>query len=107
MRKFEELTSCLPEGRGLVSKEDDGGGFGQPSTRREIDAIDEKVRALEILFSQRISVLTGGAGTGTTSVLKVFLRHLREVEGPSATLLAAPTGKARVRLQAASGICSK
>jgi ATP-dependent exoDNAse (exonuclease V) alpha subunit len=32
------------------------------------------------------------------------LRHLRKVEGPTATLLAAPTGKARVRLRAMTGL---
>jgi len=45
---------------------------------READAIAEKVRGLEILFNNRISILTGGAGTGKTSVLRVFLEELSE-----------------------------
>ncbi|HNI69886.1 MAG TPA: AAA family ATPase, partial [Marmoricola sp.] len=46
----------------------------------------------------RISVLCGRAGTGKTSVLKVFLKGLEELEGKRPILLLAPTGKARVRL---------
>ena len=74
------------------------GLFGDPKSDRERVALDEKVKALETLFSRRLSVLTGGAGTGKTSVLKVFLQELVRAEGRHPTLLLAPTGKARVRL---------
>jgi exodeoxyribonuclease V alpha subunit len=43
-------------------------------------------------------VLTGGAGTGKTSVLSAFLDGLEALGGRGAVLLLAPTGKARVRL---------
>jgi hypothetical protein len=102
VRQLDDLPSPRPDWRTLLTGSTGQGGFGEPKTQRESDAIDEKVRSLETLFGQRISFLTGGAGTGKTSVLKVFLRKLREVEGVNATLLAAPTGKARVRLQAAT-----
>ena len=58
----------------------------------------EKAEALEKLYRARFSVLFGRAGTGKTSVLKVFLNGLEELEGKSTVLLLAPTGKARVRL---------
>ena len=74
------------------------GEFGEPRSKRERQALDEKVTALETLFSRRLSILTGGAGTGKTSVLKVFLQELVRAEGRHPTLLLAPTGKARVRL---------
>ena len=74
------------------------GLFGDPKSNREHVALDEKVAALDTLFSRRLSVLTGGAGTGKTSVLKVFLQELVRAEGRHSTLLLAPTGKARVRL---------
>lgn len=102
VRPLDDLPAGRPDWRALLTGASAQGGFGAPKTQREIDAIDEKVRALEILYSQRISILTGGAGTGKTSVLKVFLRQLRQIEGVTSTLLAAPTGKARVRLQAAT-----
>ena len=58
----------------------------------------EKAEALAKLYEGRISVLCGRAGTGKTSVLKVFLKGLEELEGKRPILLLAPTGKARVRL---------
>ncbi|MEJ8856122.1 AAA family ATPase [Variovorax robiniae] len=79
------------------------GGFGEPKTDRQQEAIQEKAAALEILFTHRLSILTGGAGTGKTSVLKTFLRKLNELQGPRSMILTAPTGKARVRLQGSTG----
>jgi exodeoxyribonuclease V alpha subunit len=58
----------------------------------------EKAEALAKLYEGRFSVLCGRAGTGKTSVLKVFLKGLEELEGKKPILLLAPTGKARVRL---------
>ncbi len=72
--------------------------FGVPMTEREGAALSEKASALEILYTQRVSVLTGSAGTGKTSALKVFLDCLEASEGKLSVYLLAPTGKARVRL---------
>ncbi|MFQ5421275.1 MAG: ATP-dependent RecD-like DNA helicase, partial [Anaerolineae bacterium] len=72
--------------------------FGKPESDREATALAEKERALATLFTQRISVLTGGAGTGKTSALRIFLQELERVEGKRQIYLLAPTGKARVRL---------
>ena len=58
----------------------------------------EKAEALAKLYEARFSVLCGRAGTGKTSVLKVFLKGLEELLGRQTILLLAPTGKARVRL---------
>lgn len=58
----------------------------------------EKAEVLAKLYEGRFSVLCGRAGTGKTSVLKVFLKGLEELEGKRPILLLAPTGKARVRL---------
>lgn len=72
--------------------------FKEPRSAREKAAIDEKVVALERLYRNRISVLTGGAGVGKTRALKVFVDALVKAEGMRPMLLLAPTGKARVRL---------
>ena len=58
----------------------------------------EKAEALATLYEGRFSVLCGRAGTGKTSVLKVFLKGLEALDGKRPLLLLAPTGKARVRL---------
>lgn len=62
----------------------------------------EKADALEILASTRISVLLGPAGSGKTTLMKVLLGE-RDVVGDDVALLA-PTGKARVRLGAQTGM---
>ena len=72
--------------------------FGPPTSDRERSAFDEKQVALRTLFGRKLSVLTGGAGTGKTSVLQVFIEELERAEGKQSLLLLAPTGKARVRL---------
>lgn len=72
--------------------------FGAPVSDRERSAFDEKQAALRTLFGQKLSILTGGAGTGKTSVLQVFVEELERTEGKQSLLLLAPTGKARVRL---------
>ncbi len=38
--------------------------FGDPKNDREFAALTEKVKALDTLFTRRVSVLTGSAGTG-------------------------------------------
>lgn len=72
--------------------------FGKPSAGDldEEAAQTEKVEALGAMERSRISVLTGPAGTGKTTLLKIFLKQ-SDVVGRDILLLA-PTGKARVRL---------
>jgi hypothetical protein len=101
--ELTDLPVAGPDWKAILTKPKGEGGFGTAETEREASALTEKTAALETLYRNRLSVLTGGAGTGKTSVLKAFLRTLRDVEGPRSLLLAAPTGKARVRLQTASG----
>ena len=63
----------------------------------EIRARSEKAAALEVVFSCRLSVLIGAAGTGKTTLIRT-LCELPDVKR-NGVLLLAPTGKARVRLE--------
>jgi len=81
--------------------------FGKPTTERETKALEEKSDALTIIDKKRVSVLTGGAGTGKTTALRVFLERLKSREGNIDILLLAPTGKARVRLTTQTGMSAK
>ena len=57
----------------------------------------EKASALKQLYSSRLSVLIGPAGTGKTTLLRILCSLPGLVE--KGLLLVAPTGKARVRLE--------
>jgi hypothetical protein len=67
----------------------------------ELAAQAEKVEALRAMEASRIAVLTGPAGTGKTTLLKIFLDQTAIVGRD--ILLLAPTGKARVRLGQQTG----
>ena len=73
-----------------------GVGFYNQNNERSRSAAEDQIRALKMFSKKRLSVLTGPAGTGKTTVVKAFLSSKQiEREG---VLLLAPTGKARVRL---------
>ncbi len=68
----------------------------QSEEERERAAREEKVNAIAKMAGSRISVLTGGAGTGkTTTLAALCLSKAIQSEG---ILVLAPTGKARVVL---------
>ncbi|MET0475216.1 MAG: exodeoxyribonuclease V subunit alpha [Mycobacterium sp.] len=65
---------------------------------------EEQRGAAEIALSQRLTVLTGGPGTGKTTTVARLLALFAGQTGPGSRLriaLAAPTGKAAARLQEA------
>jgi len=68
----------------------------------EKEAREEKLSALKELAESRFSVLIGPAGTGKTTLLSTLCNQI-EVKR-AGVLLLAPTGKARVRMQQATGI---
>jgi exodeoxyribonuclease V alpha subunit len=59
----------------------------------------DQQRAVEVLARSALMVLTGGPGTGKTTLVKVILRVFKHWK----TALAAPTGRAAQRLQDATG----
>ncbi len=82
--------------------------------KREIEAVaeslalrlgDEQQMALEMAVRKSFSILTGGPGTGKTTIIKVLVQYLQE-QGLK-VLLAAPTGRAARRLSEASGLEAK
>lgn len=57
--------------------------------------------AAAAVVTGRLTVLTGGPGTGKTTTVARLLAVLQDVAGPLRIALAAPTGKAAARLQEA------
>ncbi len=70
--------------------------------KAETRAREEKAASLEEIYRSGISVLTGSAGTGKSTLLKALCRIPGVQDG--GLLLLAPTGKARVRLEQATGM---
>jgi len=71
-------------------------------TPKDEQARREKAAALPELFHSRISVLLGPAGTGKSKLLKALCAIDSVLQG--GVLFLAPTGKARVRLELATGM---
>jgi exodeoxyribonuclease V alpha subunit len=59
----------------------------------------EQIKALEMLYTSRLSVLTGTAGTGKTTVIRSLVQGIKENEPRHDFMLLAPTGKAALILR--------
>jgi len=80
----------------LVKAISEAGGKYDSGNERHVNAIEEQAVALNRITSRKLSVLSGRAGTGKTSVMGALM--LSEPLAKDGILLLAPTGKARVRL---------
>lgn len=60
--------------------------------------------AVKTCFENNLSIITGGPGTGKTTVLKVLLAVYKTLSGKSDILLAAPTGRAAKRMAESTGM---
>ena len=89
-----------------------GGARSLPSidTPRALDWVQERLgivlagaqaRAVASAFSEKLLVITGGPGTGKTTITKVILTVLERARAK--VLLTAPTGRAAKRLADATG----
>ena len=100
--RVEELIRGAPSerlGEGRRRPAPDGGdsGAGAPS---ELTA--EQQAALEAAFAHRLSVITGGPGTGKTASIKTIAAQA--TARGARVMLVAPTGRAAVRMTEASGL---
>ena len=68
-----------------------------------ITLTDNQTDAIFTALSNRVSVITGGPGTGKTTILSAIISCYKNLYGKEVTLLA-PTGKAARRMTEATGI---
>ena len=84
----------------LLRNDGAGAEFGEdPET--ELDLSPSQGRAVETALREKVMVLTGGPGTGKTTVTRVILRHFEKAGLRVA--LCSPTGRAAKRLAEATG----
>jgi exodeoxyribonuclease V alpha subunit len=62
---------------------------------------DEQRRGVRAAFAERLSIVTGGPGTGKTASIRTIVAHAHDNE--LRVVLAAPTGRAAVRMSHATG----
>ena len=68
---------------------------------------NEQIEAILLLLSQSFSILTGGAGTGKSTVMQAVVRVFQAMCPDASVHLAAPTGKAAKRLSDIVGAPAK
>ena len=71
----------------------------------KMDLSDEQKKAIKMCFSNKITVITGGPGTGKTTIIKTILKLL-ELERQDVALCA-PTGRAAKRITETTGMEAK
>ena len=66
-----------------------------------LTAVGEQAAVCSSIFQKPLAVVTGGAGTGKTTVISAIIRAIRRTEGMGAPIIVmAPTGKASDRIRA-------
>ncbi len=66
--------------------------------------LSQQAGAVETSFKRRLSIITGAAGTGKTTVIKTLIDEIKSREKGATFLLLAPTGKARENLSMRTGL---
>ncbi|NMB28853.1 MAG: AAA family ATPase, partial [Clostridiaceae bacterium] len=99
------LASVSPPGDRFMSEDQAQRAVLQVAQEEGFEPGDEQIRAIVMALTHPISVLTGGPGTGKTTIVRLLTRILRE-RGEE-ILLAAPTGRAARRLAEVCGMSAQ
>jgi exodeoxyribonuclease V alpha subunit len=83
--------------------------FQKVSKKDSIDYSTKQVEAIKVALSDPITIVTGGPGTGKTTIIHAIIKMYLELNKNNENLteeiaLIAPTGRAAKRLKEASGI---
>src|SRR5207237_967828 len=98
--RIHQLTQGRPIGRSVIDR-----AVAAAERAVQITLSQEQRSALRCAMQSKVTVITGGPGTGKTTLLKSVIAALADA-GLKPTL-AAPTGRAARRLQEATGRESK
>lgn len=95
-RKIKTEFATLLKDAGIKSA---GTDWGEIIKANETQPNTEQIVALEKIYTSRLSVLTGTAGTGKTTVIRSLVQGIKVTEPRHDFLLLAPTGKAALILR--------
>ena len=73
--------------------------------RLHITLADNQVAAVQCALEHKVMVITGGPGTGKTTIINAVLKIFAKLKVK--TMLAAPTGRAAKRMSEATGLEAK
>ena len=76
--------------------------LAQAQTALAITLSEKQKQAVRMVFRNQISIITGGPGTGKTTVLKIIL-YIHAIVCRSQVQLMAPTGRAARRMAESTG----
>lgn len=105
---YRVVLSTLNSPFGLTETETNT--IKQVISESEIELTHEQIHALTYGFHHPLHIITGGPGTGKTTILRAILRKLEILTGVSPKkeyspfLLIAPTAKAAFRMQEQTGV---
>ncbi len=78
--------------------------FSRPGKAENCNEIDWQQEAVKVALTQSLTIISGGPGTGkTTTVVEIIAMLLQRVGSGLKIALAAPTGKAAMRLRESIG----
>jgi exodeoxyribonuclease V alpha subunit len=90
---------------GLLASAAAGSALERAQTRLGLTLAEKQRTAVRSALTEKILVITGGPGTGKTTILRALVSALSEY--PVRVLLAAPTGRAAKRMQEITGAEAK
>lgn len=94
----KDIAHLLKEHLFPVLHEDIEPSLSQAELKLAIDYADEQKEAIRTFFETSLMILTGGPGTGKTTIVKGILTILDDVFPHARVQLCAPTGRASKRL---------
>ncbi len=96
-----EIARMVHASTHAAPTDDDLANIRRIETRLGIELADAQRKAVLTSLSEKFMIITGGPGTGKTTLVKVIVAAAEDLETP--IFLAAPTGRAAKRLGEATG----
>ncbi len=98
----ENIANCIIEHTRFQMKEKDLSKLiSKVSNKNDIDLSEEQISAISTCLNNMISIVTGGPGTGKTTIIKCIIDILEEEK--KNYVLCAPTGRAAKRITQTTG----
>ena len=101
---FRHLSRII-NGHNPLKAKDLAGAIAWAEQQMGFCLAKEQLRAIEMAFHHKVVIITGGPGTGKTTIIDAIVRIARKTGASVA--LAAPTGRASKRMEEATGIEAK